>query len=206
MCQGWKLAAGAIAVTLMVACEPGGAEAEQTSALATSGPVGVNLRTARLGPVVYSFDDSRLVPTEVTLALPPAFDDTTFAAKLIPVDRAARLGSAQCRYDADEEMDPCDAALESGVSLALLERPLAEYRAAFGGAEIEALDDGLMDGSEGFSVEVTEGDRTAKYSFAGVGDRTLLVVEQSEGDEPALEQDVARVVATVHVAAKASAE
>ncbi|KLE35207.1 hypothetical protein [Aurantiacibacter luteus] len=200
MRQAWKLAAGAIAAIMMVACDPGGVEADQASTLAVEGPDEVHLRTARLGPVLYSFDDSRLVPTEVKLAIPPTFDDTAFASKLIPVARADRLGAAQCRYDEDDQPDPCDAAQESGLSLALLERPLAEYRAAFARGDIEPLDDAMMDGSEGFSVVVNEGAREAEYSFAGVGDRTLLVVQQSDDDDPALDEELARVLATIHAA------
>ncbi|GGD48514.1 hypothetical protein GRI62_08000 [Erythrobacter arachoides] len=200
MHQFVKSAVGATVMVLTAGCEQSGDDTDRAAMPLATQTAGESTRNARLGPIAYTFDNTQLVPTEVTLGIPPGYEAKAFASKLIPVDRAQNLGTEQCRYDAREEPVPCDASRESGLALALLERPIIEYRAAFDDADIlpAMLEDVRLDGSEGFTYLAQKPDGSGiQYSFLDVDERTMLLVRYYEGAEPALEEEVSAVLTSI---------
>lgn len=148
-----------------------------------------HLTERTLDPLGYSYDDTALTITEVTLSIPPAYDDNTRATKLIPLERAEQLGEEQCSYGESGLISVCNAEQEAGVALALLARPLEEYRAAFtdeqmGGSLVEST----LDGATGFAFTAQVEGSGTEYGFYPLGERTLLVARQfaygqDEGEE-----------------------
>lgn len=140
------------------------------------------LTTGSLGPVTYGFAPELLTRAEIQLPLPPAYTMSVWATKLIPISRAAALGEDSCRYGQAEPLQTCTAEKEDGLTIALLERPLADYRAAFVRAGSgEALQPATLAGSSGFAFLASTQDARATYGFYAVEDRTLLVARQSSG-------------------------
>lgn len=150
-----------------------------TDSASASSPIR-NSSQGRLGPVEYGFDPRHLIRAEVDLALPPAYELTAWAVKLIPVERAELLGEDGCTYGQSGLRETCTAAKEVGLSLSLLERPLRDYRSAFaeGGIPAEEMEPTAMFGEEGFSFTAQAEGSGIHYRFVPVGERTLLIARR----------------------------
>jgi len=131
------------------------------------------------GPVHYQYNPGELTKAEVLVEVPPDYDDEVWSVKLIPASRAALLGQDRCRYGQSGRTENCVAENETGLILALLERPLADYRDAF---VDEGLDDELspasLDGISGFGFVAEAEGSGVEYRFLPLEDRTVLVARQ----------------------------
>ncbi len=180
--------------SLAAACEQGSgaavAAADEGTGI-TALPTADAPSIGSIGPVRYDFAPERMTRAEIELAVPPAYEATIWATKLILNRRAALLGERDCRYDQSAGDDPstreeiCTAEQEDGLALALLERPLADYRAAFTEAGIEGRDlpPVSLAGCEGFSFAAEEEGADTVYRFLPVGERTLLIAQQFSDEE-----------------------
>lgn len=163
--------------------EPQGSEAE--APLSDSG----RLASGTLGPVRFEYDATQLMLAEVLVELPPDYADQVWAAKLIPVARARLLGQDRCRYGESGRTQTCNAESEAGLILALLERPLSDYRRAFVRKRMEdALSPARVDGTHGFSFTAQAEGSGIEFRFLALEERTVLVarqfvVGQNEGAE-----------------------
>lgn len=152
---------------------------------------------ARLGPVRYSFDTSRLTLAEVMLALPPVYEELSWAVKLIPDHRAVMLGSIACDYDGSDGLEMCNSQDEAGLAMALLDRPMADYRSAFeaAGAGDMELSNTTLDGVSGFAFTAAPEDGGRLYRFVPVAGRTFVVARRpgsiADGDREAIDEVIA---------------
>ena len=159
----------------------------------------VRRASARLGPVRYSFDASRLTLAEVMLALPPRYQEMMWAVKLIPAKRAAMLGSQACDYRSTGVAEMCNSQDEAGLALALLERPLADYRRAFEEADVGDIElfDTSVDGVAGFAFTAEPEDGGRQYRFVPVRDRTFVIARRpgpiAEQDSETIDQVIAGI-------------
>jgi len=134
-----------------------------------------------IGPVSYSFDDSRLTRTEVELPIPPDYRTRVWAVKLIPTERAEMLGETACRYGDAQADEVCNVADEAGLALAMLERPIADYRANFtrDGFGEEQLGSTEIGGRVGFAFNSETDGQPTEYRFVPVAGRTLMLARQA---------------------------
>lgn len=171
-----------LAACALALCACNGEEPELESE-AQESPVGEapepHLTARTLGSLRYSFDDTELTVTDVTLPIPPGYEDSIPATKLIPLERAEQLGEEQCSYGQSGLTTTCNAAQEAGLALALLERPLDEYRAAFVEDQMEgSLVESSLDGATGFAFTAQVEGSGTEYGFYPLEGRTLLVARQ----------------------------
>ncbi|RKF21940.1 hypothetical protein D6851_07975 [Altericroceibacterium spongiae] len=133
-----------------------------------------------IGPVTYKFDRQRLVPAEIEIPVPPAYDESIWGIKLLPASRAAMLGNENCIYGNSRQTQLCDAEHEIGLEMAMLERPLPFYRDAFTSATIpedELRRTNLM-GQTGFAFTASAEGSGTEYRFIPVDGRTLLIARR----------------------------
>lgn len=181
-----------VAACTLVLCACNGGEQEPVSEVQEPAPEAdaeAHLTARSIGPLSYSYDDTQLTVTDVSLSIPPDYDDSVPATKLIPLERAEQLGEDACSYGQSGMISTCNAEQEAGLALALLARPLEEYRAAFtdeqmGGSLVEST----LDGSTGFAFTAQVEGSGTEYGFYPLGERTLLVARQfaygqDEGEE-----------------------
>lgn len=145
---------------------------------------GSTINRSSIGPVHYAYDPKKLTRAEIDLPLPPDFADTVFAVKLIPVEYAANIGTKDCSYGISPDNHICTAQEEVGLELALLERPLADYRARLEGAK-PALEAVTLARQTGFGLTTTLGNTTRRYVFVPSDERTLLVAQRSASGQDA---------------------
>jgi len=144
-----------------------------------------------IGPVHYGFSPESLTRAEIQLELPPRFDSTVWATKLFSAERAPLLGGGSCRYGGSPAAQTCTAEKEDGLALALLERPIADYRGNFasGGIPASALRPDMLAGASGFCFTISAAGDGTDYCYYAVSERTLLVSrrfsERGAPDEPA---------------------
>ena len=154
-----------------------------------------------VGPITYGFDPQRLTRAEIQLDVPPAYETAIWATKLIPVERADRLGEESCHYGESGLAQACTAHQEDGLALALLERPIAHYRQSFveaGVSENELAPDELA-GTSGFAFTATAEGSGISYGFFNVDERTLLVARRfSDGEQP-IDPAIEQVLETLRV-------
>lgn len=152
------------------------------------------LTTGHLGAVEYSFDSARLVRAEIQLGLPPDYERAVWAIKLIPIAHAQRLGEKSCHYGPSTEPETCTAENAEGLSMALLERPIEDYRETFLGAGTPESDLHAIEhaGAHGFSFAGGATSGRVEYIFLPVEERTLLLAlhfSREEGSsDPALDE------------------
>lgn len=159
-----------------------------------------------VGPIAYGFDPQRLTRAEIQLDLPPDYDTTVWATKLILVERAERLGEESCHYGASGRTQACTAQQEDGLALALLERPIADYRRSFVNAEIPEgdLTPEQLAGTSGFAFTAAAEGAGVNYSFFPVGERTLLVARRfSDGERP-IDPAIGDVLETLRIPSDSS--
>ncbi|MFB0613253.1 hypothetical protein [Aurantiacibacter poecillastricola] len=170
-------------VALLALPSCGGSESEMLPGDETLA-VEDHLRSAMLGPLTYRFDDAYLTPADVEITIPPEYDDVHLGTKLIPADRADDLGDFECEYGESGLVSECTAQQETGLTLALLPRPLDEYRTAFTqdlSAE-EVLEDARLDGANGFSFTAQAEGEGIEYQFFAIEGRTLLLARGFDGE------------------------
>ena len=195
-----QLKALSCAPVLLILCACGGSgtseagdELQTNGQEVSEGPV---MADRTLGPIEYSFDESQLTLTEVVLALPPDYENTAFASKLIPEERAQMLGTEQCSYGQSGLTTACDAEKEAGLALSLLERPIEEYREAFAERGIkEALKPSSLGGAAGFAFTAQAEGSGTEYRFLSVDEQTLLLARTfrsgQDQDAAAIEEVIA---------------
>lgn len=160
--------------------EPEASEAPAITAQASADP----MEEDTLGPVRYAYDTGVLTRAEISLPLPPGFDESVFAVKFIPTDLLGNLGDPNCSYEREADDIECTAEQEIGFALAFLERPIDTY----GEALMDHLDDTMtvepasIRGHEGFTLETPRGGTVLRYTFLPVAGRTLLLVERRQAD------------------------
>ncbi len=154
--------------------------------------------TVTLGPLRFEYDSTKLSLAEVPIEIPPGYDDETWAVKLLPFARARMLGQELCRYGERRQLETCNAIDEAGLILALLERPLADYREAFQANELAPVPEpDRIEGAEGFSFTPKTGGSSIRYRFIAVDDRTLLIGHQFSGSDAKSSKALRDVIASV---------
>lgn len=186
------------AILMMTGCHESRGPAQEASSSATPVPENT-LRTGTLGPLTYNFDQEKLILADVTLSLPPLYKTSVFASKLIPASLAAQLGQKVCHYNQSKAATTCNASQEVGLSLALLERPISEYRAAFtkDGIGADRLPEARIDNAHGFSFTVGAQGSGTEYRFFPVDQRTLLIARQFAPGEEQGDNAMRAVVASI---------
>ena len=173
----------------------GATETDEPLAVAAGQPP---LRHANLGPIEYEFDPVQLTRAEIQLPLPPSRAETAFAVKLIPQDAFENLGTMGCSYGISADNVECTAEEEVGVALAMLERPIADYREEFAMAG-EDLRPVRIDGQEGFSWTASEADSGLQYSFVPYDGQTVLVVRRFDRASPRIDKAIQTVIRSVNL-------
>ena len=173
-------------------CGDGGPTASEPEALVTNHKSDTGLQEADLGPLTYQFDPDPLTAADVETAIPPEYEASQLATKLIPRERARLLGQLACTYGQSGQTSECNAAHEIGLAIAYLPRPVAEYRQAF---ENERLDRVELDGVDGFSFTAQAEGSGTEYHFFGLEDRTILLARQfNDSVTPAAEEAMGDVI------------
>jgi len=161
--------------------------------------------SATVGPIRYQYDATALTMTEVVVEVPPDYRGQIWGAKLIPRERGAMLGQELCRYGQSGRVETCEAEKEAGVVLALLERPLADYRQAF-------VNDGLgdelspvrMEGALGFAFTAEAEGSGIEYRFLPLQGRTVLLARQFTAGQDGGEEAMEGVISSVSRALEAA--
>ena len=189
-----------VALVSFAACSSSAEEDKSGSAQATPSFVSSAAQTpsrhASLGPIEYDFDPMQLTRAEIQLPLPPSRAETAFAVKLIPQEAFENLGTMGCSYGISIDNVECTAEEEVGVALAMLERPIADYRDGFTQAG-EDLQPVRIDGHEGFSWTASEADSGLQYSFVPYQGQTVLVVRRFDRENPRIDKAIQTVIRSV---------
>jgi len=189
---------------LLAGCDSGSEGGGQAGIAASSTPPhgGVDVT---IGSVRYSYDPRQLTAAEVLLVMPPSRDEQIWVTKLIPASRAAALGQDSCVYTLSGKTETCTTQKEPGLMLALLERPLEDYRQAFLKEGLGArLAGAQLDDSRGFSfTEQADGART-EYMFLPVNERTLLVAQQFVPEDSQGTEAIQHVIRTLEAGLEAT--
>lgn len=140
-------------------------------------PSSETMQDASLGPFVYEFDQTALTAADVDIRIPPDYTTVQSATKLIPEERAQSLGEESCTYGQSGQVSECNAEQEIGLALALLPRPVDEYRQAFekAGEIADNLNPTELDEIEGFSFTAQAEGAGTEYRFFAIDQRTILL-------------------------------
>ncbi|GAA5059770.1 hypothetical protein GCM10023208_27440 [Erythrobacter westpacificensis] len=151
------------------------------------------MQTATLGPFTYEFDQDALTAADIELRIPPTYEESMPVTKLIPEARAQQLGEQACRYGESGEVSECNARQEIGLALALLPRPIDEYRAAFADEDIGSTDLSpvSLDGADGFAFTAEAEGGGTDYRFYSIENRTILLARRFDGSADDAETDEA---------------
>lgn len=156
------------------------------------------MQGATLGPLAYEFDNSALTAADVDVRIPPDYQTVQSATKLIPEDRARSLGEDSCTYGQSGRVSECNAEQEIGLALALLPRPIDEYRQAFEGEMSDGLDRVELDGINGFSFTAQAEGAGTEYHFFGIDQQTLLLARTFDEATPnGASEAIDHVIATL---------
>ncbi|MBC7158476.1 MAG: hypothetical protein H5U21_00285 [Porphyrobacter sp.] len=184
-------------VGLVSGCGGQSEEAAEPPALPQASPDPVAFAT--IGPIRFEYDTAELTLAELPIDLPPDYATQAWAVKLIPVERAAQLGQVRCTYGQPGPVRLCVAEAEPGLVMALLERPLGEYRDDFTQARLgDAITPTQLNGQTGFSFTAESNGTGIEYRYIPVEERTLLVARQFAPGHPARSpamEDVIRSIA-----------
>ncbi len=151
------------------------------------------MQSGTLGPFTYEFDQDALTAADVEMRIPPTYEESMPVTKLIPEARAQQLGEQACRYGESGQVSECNARQEIGLALALLPRPIDEYRAAFseegiGSADLPAVS---LDGADGFAFTAEAEGAGTEYQFYGFDNRTILLARRFDGSSDDAETEEA---------------
>ena len=153
----------------------------------------------QIGQVQYGFDPRHLTRAEVQLPIPLDFKDTVWATKLIPRERADALGGKTCHYGTSAPFDVCTAESEDGLTMALLERPIGDYRRALLDRDVspdELVPDRIAD-TDGFSFSTQFDHQNMRYRYFPIGDRTLLLATRADQPQATRDPAIAQVLANL---------
>lgn len=163
--------------TALAACTPASDTQDEAPTESATQDEDENLQNASLGPLTYEFDRDRLTPADIDLSIPPSYEMTHRATKLIPADRARNLGQTTCEYGQSGLTSECNAAQETGLAIALLPRPSDEYRQAFLQSDIpeDELSAVGIDAIDGFAFTAQAEGAGIEYRFFALNERTILL-------------------------------
>lgn len=168
---------------LLSTCAPDADDTVPQDRLQTPSPAtSAHTQQGTLGPVRYAYDPAELIRADISLALPPTFDEEVFAVKFIPADLLGNVGDAPCSYESDTSSDVCTAEDEIGFAMAFLERPIDTYGDAMSGERPGdmVVAQAEIDGHAGFTVTTADGTTRLRYTFVSVDQRTFLTVERQQ--------------------------
>ncbi len=159
-------------------------------------------QSASLGPLTYEFDQDLLTAVDIEIDLPPNYQTTHRATKLISEERADNLGEDSCTYGESGLVTECDASKENGLALALLPRPIEEYRASFvtsqAAANGEDLEPATLDSARGFSYTAEAEGAGTEYQFFEMDGRTIMLSRRfDENLDPRLDEAMDGVIASI---------
>ena len=200
MYQAFRVLAFCTFLGLSACGDDGLEQQELVEADALASPSHGDAPTAgNIGSVQYGFDPNALTRAEVQLAIPPDFEEKIWAIKLIPIERADRLGQTDCRYDSSDRTQPCTADLEDGLTMALLERPIGHYRRGLldEGIEPGALRPDRVAETDGFAYLVRREPAAIVYRFFPAEDRTFLLSQHLEDRNEMRDPAIRQVLATL---------
>ena len=161
-----------------------------------------DLQSATIGPLRYEYDHRALTLIEMPIMFPIGPQQQAWGSKLVPAARADQLGQPGCVYGDPPRRRTCNARDEGGLVLALLERPIDDYREGFVRAGLGTqLMPAQLDGAAGFAYNRTRLGTHALYRFIPVGERTLMLAEQ----ELAIEDPAAQVAIAATIRSLAQA-
>ena len=169
------------------------------SAAARASPVEDAPTTGSIGPVEYRFAPQRLTRAEIQIEVPPGYKSSAWATKLVPIERARALGEKSCRYGSSSDAQVCSAEMEDGLAMALLDRPIGDYRRAFTeeSAQGAKLEPSTRARRQGFKYSVAAGTSAVIYAFYPVGERTLLLARRFSEGGAALDPALGQVLASL---------
>lgn len=172
--------------------EPAGAPRTDLSASIPAGSE--TMSTAHLGAVTYRYDPAVLRAANVRIAIPPSEEALAYGTKLVP-SRSVVGDEALCPGDVTD----CPVELQPGVTLALLERPLASYLDALQDSEFAGrIRPTVIDDSQGVSVKLEPEDGfEVTYRFARVRGRTLAIKIQRDGENAAEDAAMSGVIGSI---------
>ena len=152
-----------------------------------------------IGPVQYSYPPQRLTRAEIQIEVPPDHKSSAWATKLVSVDSARLLGEKSCRYGGSHDAQVCSAEMEDGLAMALLDRPIGDYRRTFTqrpalGAKLEPA---TLARRQGFRYSVAAGKSAVIYAFYPVGERTLLLTRRFSQGGASLDPAIGQVLASL---------
>ncbi|WP_338240605.1 hypothetical protein [Aurantiacibacter hainanensis] len=168
----------------IASCGDSSAELGESQSVSTH-PAGAGaMQNATLGPLTYQFDQSELTAADVDIRIPPDYQTMQSATKLIPEARAFSLGEENCSYGESGLVSECSAEQEAGLTLALLPRPVGEYREAFeeAGPIADELEPTQLNGIDGFSFTAEAEGAGTEYRFFGIDERTILLARTFDSD------------------------
>lgn len=156
-----------------------------------------------IGGIEYAFDRELLTQADVLISIPPLHETEIFARKLFPRAALGKLGSPGCEFAEDTNGGDCQASDEIGLTMALLERPIADYRAAFRAAGIpqDRITGARLQGQKGFSYREDDGASQVEYHFLAKGMRTFLVIERQDRSTPDNAMALRRVLSSIRLEA-----
>lgn len=162
----------------------------------TGDEVLAELQSGSLGPLRFDYDARELTLIEMPIAFPIGPQQQVWGAKLLPADRADRLGQRGCMYGDPPRRRTCNARDEGGLVMTLLERPIADYREHFVLAGLGAqLTPAQLNGATGFAYNRDRLGSHALYRFIPVGERTLMLAEQElTGDDRVAQNAIAATI------------
>ncbi|WP_188053823.1 hypothetical protein [Sphingosinithalassobacter sp. CS137] len=137
----------------------------------------------RAGPASFLYDPERHALVDTEVQLPPSYEETLDATKLIRRDRTAQLGQRNCSYGESGLTQRCEARMEPGLAIAISDTPVATFRSRFPSGRIEEAD---LAGRSGFRITQGAEGSGSSWTFLPAGDRTLIVERlwRHQGGEP----------------------
>lgn len=155
-----------------------------------------DLQPGAIGPLRFLYDQRELTLVEMPIMFPIGPQQQAWGAKLVPAERADRLGQQGCIYGNPPRRRTCNARDEGGLVLSYLERPIEDYRRDFIKAGLGAeLMPARLDGSRGFAYNRVRLGKHSLYRFIPVGERTLMLAEQElVSDDSAARRAIAATI------------
>ena len=134
----------------------------------------------KMGRLSFRYPPEVLPAVDATVKLPPDYDQSLPATKLLPLDRAARLGTPGCSYGLSGQSEICAADKEAGLAFAVDDVPVATLRKRYAVDRVEAS---TLAGRKGFAIAQGAEGEGARFAFIPAGDRTLVVERLWRGSE-----------------------
>ena len=136
----------------------------------------------RVGRLSFRYPPELLTAVAATIRLPPDYDRSLTATKLLPVDRAARLGKPGCSYGLSGQSELCSANKEAGLSFTLEDVPIATLRERYAADRVETS---TLAGRQGFAISQGAEGQGARFAFIPAGEQTLIVERLWRGSDGA---------------------